>query len=112
MDEAPTRKLIDRDELTRKLNAFADECCKQGRLIEAGWIGMRLACVPADAPQVQLDEMRMAFFAGAQHLFGSLSNIIDPEQDVTDADMVRMEKIDLELRQFIKVFEKKHGLTS
>jgi hypothetical protein len=99
------------DDFTNRLNQFADEMAKQGRLIEAGWIGMRIACVDPHAPQIQLDEMRMAFFAGAQHLFGSLSNIIDPEQDVTDADMVRMEKIDLELRQFIKEFEKKHGLT-
>jgi hypothetical protein len=81
----------------------------QGKLIEAGWIGMRLACVPDDAPAIQLEEMRMAFFAGAQHLFGSLTGGgLDPDAEPTDADIRRMDLIDAELRAFIKDFEMRH----
>lgn len=94
------------------LNELARNLTQQGKLIEAGWIGMRLACIAPNAPQIQLDEMRMAFFAGAQHLLGSLNNMLDPEADVTDADLARMESIDRELRTFITEFEKKHGLTA
>jgi len=56
------------DEVTKKL---VDE----GKIIEAGWVSLKIMSIPDDAPQVQLDEMRMAFFAGAQHLFGSMISI-------------------------------------
>jgi hypothetical protein len=90
-------------ELTRTLTA-------NGKLIEAGWIGMQLACIPDDAPTVQLVEMRIAFFAGAQHVYGSIMNMLDPGAEPTDADLQRMEMIDKELKIFIAEFEKKHKL--
>lgn len=98
------------DPFTDAMNDLARKFTAQGRLIESGWIALRAVALPRDAPQAQLDEMRIAFFAGAQHLFGSLCNIVDPEADVTDADMARMESIDRELRKFIGEFSRKHGL--
>lgn len=92
------------------LNEIAKHLTKQGKLIEAGWIGLQLACISPDAPQIQLDDLRMAFFAGAQHLFGSITNMLDPEGDVTDADLERMESIHNELLTFIAAYEKKHTL--
>ena len=86
------------EQLTRRL---ADE----GKLIEAGWIGLRLAAVPLDAPAVQLDEMRNAFMAGAQHLFASIMGVLDPEAEVTAQDMRRMELIAAELEAFGKELE-------
>ncbi len=76
----------------------------EGKLIEAGWIGMRIACVPDDASEVQISEMRLAFFAGAQHLFGSIMSILDPGAEPTEKDMERMSLIDAELRRFISEF--------
>jgi hypothetical protein len=97
------------DDLGERLNQLARDLVEQGKLIEAGWIGMRIACIPRDAPQIQLDEMRLAFFAGAQHLFGSLMNILDPEADVTDADLAKMDSIDKELRGWLAEFERRHA---
>lgn len=54
------------------LERLTKELIDQGKLVEAGWIGMRIACDLEDAPAIQLKEMRMAFFAGAQHLMGSM----------------------------------------
>ena len=90
-------------ELERKL-------AESGLLIESGWVGLQVVAIPPDAPQIQLDEMRMAFFAGAQHLFGCIMNVLDPDEEVTDADMRRMDLIDQELRRFITEFSAKHGL--
>ena len=73
-----------------------------GKLIEAGWISLRIAAVPLDAPQVQIDEMRNAFMAGAQHVFGSIMTMLDPGEDPTDADMRRMGLISDELELFGK----------
>jgi hypothetical protein len=73
-----------------------------GKLIEAGWISLRIAAVPLDAPQIQIDEMRNAFMAGAQHLYASIMQFLDPGEEPSKADMRRMELIDKELQIFGK----------
>jgi hypothetical protein len=88
------------------------ELAEKGKLIEAGWVGLRLAAIPETAGALQLDEMRMAFFAGAQHLFGSImGGVLDPgDEEPTAADMRRMDNIHAELAAFLDEFQKKHGL--
>lgn len=83
------------------LKRLSRELTDKGKLIESGWIGLRLACDLEDAPKVQLEEMRNAFFAGAQHLFASIMIILDPGADPTDKDLERMDLIDRELKAFI-----------
>lgn len=78
--------------------AFVDS----GKLIEAGWISMRMAAIPPNAPQIQLDVMRSAFMAGAQHVFASIMQMLDPGDDPTDADMRRISLISAELELFGK----------
>lgn len=80
------------------------ELTDQGKLIEAGWVSMRLAAVPLDAPAIQLEEMRNAFFAGAQHLFSSIMTILEPGEEPTEADLRRLYLINDELQWFIKDF--------
>jgi hypothetical protein len=75
----------------------ANKLADDGRLIEAGWVGLKLAAIPKDAPQVQVDEMRLAFMAGAQHLFASIMGILDPGEEPTDADLRKMDLIAAEL---------------
>ncbi len=74
----------------------------QGKLIEAGFVGFRLAAIPPDAGQIQIDAMRAAFFAGALHLFDSAMQIVDPGEEITDADMEKMDMIQKELNEFGK----------
>jgi hypothetical protein len=81
------------EQLSRKL---ADE----GKLIEAGWVALRVQAIPLNAPAVQLQEMRMAFMAGAQHLFASMLGILDPGLEETPDDMRRMDLIHKELAAF------------
>lgn len=92
------------------LTGLSKELTDRGLLIEAGWVGLQAAAIPADAPQVQLDEMRNAFFAGAQHLFSSIMSILDPGSEPTDADLARMSLINDELGRFVDEFAKRHGL--
>lgn len=87
------------------LERLTKELIDKGKLIEAGWISMRLACIPLDAPAVQLSEMRMAFFGGAQHLFGSIMNVLEPGEEPTENDLKRFDLIDAELKLFIQDFE-------
>jgi hypothetical protein len=93
------------------LAQLSKDLTTEGKLIEAGWVGLRLAAIPATAPEIQLNEMRMAFFAGAAHLFSSIMTILDPGSEATEADLGRMEKIDAELQAFGEQFALKHVKT-
>lgn len=92
----------------KHLQRLERELVDKGKLIEAGWVGLRLAAIPLDAPAYQLEAMRESFFAGAQHLFAAIMEILEPGEDPTTADLSRMQKIDGELREFIQVFELRH----
>ena len=73
---------------------------EQGLLIEAGWVGYRLAVISPDAPAIELEECKLAFFAGAQHLFSSIMTILDSDREPTADDMRRMSLISDELEEF------------
>jgi hypothetical protein len=90
------------------LEKLEKQLADSGKLIEAGWIALRIAAIPADAPQIQLDEMRQAFFAGAQHVFHTMMRVLDPGEEPTANDLRRFELLDKELRGFIGQFAAKH----
>lgn len=99
-------------ERTVDVNTIAAEVTKrlmaEGKIVEAGWASFAHLVIAADAGPVQRAEMRNAFYAGAQHLWGSIHNGLDPEAEPTDADMQKMELIQRELDTFIKDFARRH----
>ena len=100
--------MADRQFLEQLTKRLADD----GKLIEAGWVSLRLHAVPLNAPPVQLEEMRNAFMAGAQHLFASIMTVLDPGTEPTDADMERMSMIADELDAFGKELISRIGKAS
>jgi hypothetical protein len=82
------------------LQALTKRLADDGKLIEAGWMGLRLSVIPLNAPPAQLDDMRLAYMAGAQHLFASIIHTMDPDAEPTEADMNRMQLINDELSAF------------
>ena len=72
----------------------------RGQIIELGWLALRDLTLQ-DAPEVQVREMRKAFFAGAQHLFASIVNILDDDAEPTEDDIRRMEMIHVELEAWV-----------
>lgn len=82
------------------LKRLTKELTDKGKLIEAGWVSLRLAIFPDGASKEQLTEMRKAFFAGAQHLFSSIMTILDEDREPTETDMKRMSLIADELDKF------------
>lgn len=73
-----------------------------GKLVEAGWIGFRLATIPKGAPDIQLSEMKTAFMAGALHIFTAVVSILDEGEgdEPTETDMRRISLIHAELETF------------
>jgi hypothetical protein len=69
----------------------------EGKLIEAGWAVFALYVISKDAPKIQRDEMQIAYMAGAEHLFTSIMNVLDPGEEPTERDLSRMELIAKEM---------------
>jgi biotin synthase-like enzyme len=84
---------------------MAKELVEKGQIIEAGFAGLRAMAIPVDAPQEQIEDMRMAFFAGAQYLFSSILTMLDPEEEPTEADLEMMSNIHEEMERFGKEYE-------
>lgn len=98
-----------------KYRKLADEIERalmdRGLIIEAGWMGFKILTIPPTAQPYQLEVMRNAFFAGAQHVFGSILVGLEEGDDATEADLRRMDNISKELENFLVAFKKRYGLS-
>ena len=99
-DETLKHEIVDR---------MTKEMVGQGRLIEGGWIALQMFALPADAPAIQVQEMRMAFFAGAQHLSASIMSVMEQGDEPTADDLRRMELIQTELDLFAEQLKLRIG---
>jgi hypothetical protein len=70
------------------------------------WATYRERVVPAEAMPIQVQECRRAFYAGAESLLRAVMAGLDPGAEPTDADMVKMQEIEIELSQFVEDVKK------
>lgn len=80
----------------RKSKRLADD----GKIVESGWAALRHLLGP-QTPEIQVSEMRKAYFFGAQHLFASMMSVLDDGAEPTEQDLRRLDLIDKELKAFI-----------
>jgi len=83
---------------------MARELLNSGKLVNGGWEVFNRFILDPDAPKIQREEMRKAFFAGAQHVFMCLCSGLDPDEEPTADDMKRMELLEAELIEFGESF--------
>lgn len=108
-DQGPNAKRPGRvppDAVTDLTKALIDD----GNLIEAGFLSLRHIAIAPDASDAQLKEMRMSFFAGAQHVFAALTSL-DADDEPTAADLGRMDAVYQELDRFLATFKAEHGIS-
>jgi hypothetical protein len=89
-------------EFDKAMKSVTQLLMDEGKLIEIGWKAFELQVMPITAGKAQRHDMRAAFFAGAQHLFGSIISGLDEDPNPTPADERRLEQIDKELRAFAR----------
>lgn len=97
--------MADKALLRALIEKMSADLVDQGCLIEAGFQALRAMALSPEAPALQVSEMRMAFFAGAQHVFGTIMNVISEDDEPTATDFNRLSLIDAELKRFIADFE-------
>ena len=91
-----------------QIDAITKSMVDSGKIIEAGWFGLKAMIFPNGCPEIQEREMRTAFFAGSQHLYTSILRCLEDGDEPTDKDMNRMSLIDAELKEFIDDFQTHH----
>ena len=70
------------------------------RLMAEQWDSFARGVLPAGVSPVQKQEMRRAFYAGAQAILFKVIQSFAPETEPTDADLQIMTDLDQELRDF------------
>lgn len=93
-----------------RIDALSRDLIDRGKVIEAGWLGLRLITLPPGTPDIQVQEMRKAFFCGAQHLFASIIGMLSPGTEPTQKDFDRMTLIMRELEEFVNKVKAEGGL--
>lgn len=81
-------------------DAIADSLIAQGKLIAGGFEIFRSVVLATHATDAQVEDLRIAWFAGAQHVFSSIMATLDEGEDATEADLQRMKNIADELDSF------------
>lgn len=91
--------------MNREINRVMQEWGECGQIIEGGWQALLLG-MPPETPELQLSEMRKAYYMGAQHLFASILMILEPGMEATDKDMQKLNLIHEELDRFVQALIK------
>lgn len=99
---------MDKNQFQQLCTDLTKKLIDDGKLIEAGFVGLRMQAISPDAPDIQVREMRLAYLAGAQHLFFSIVSVLDSAHEPTERDMERMAKIDAELHAITKELQNWH----
>jgi len=72
------------------------------QLMAEQWDEFARAVLPSGVSQVQRQEMRRAFYAGAESILFRVITAFAPESEPTDADLQIMDDLDQELKDFTK----------
>jgi hypothetical protein len=91
------------------ITQISQELADKGLVIESGWQMYRLIALSQNTPTGELDRLKEAFFAGAQHLFGSIYSMMEPGTEETENDLRRMDGINAELERFSNTMKLKYG---
>lgn len=65
--------------------------------VERAWIEFMVGVIPEDAPDIQIREMKKAFYSGAALTFYGIIGMLDEDKEPTDEDVEKMDGLHKEL---------------
>lgn len=90
-------KTTKNDALVERLTA---RLVAEGKLVEAGWAGYLIDVVPPNATPVEIENQRLAFYAGAHHLFESIVTMFGDDVEPSGDDIDKLDSVANELADF------------
>lgn len=88
------------DERQALLEALTKKLADDGKLVAAGFVALQRCVMSPEASESEVQDMRWAFFAGAQHIFASIMTVLEEGEEPTERDIARMDLIDAELEEW------------
>ena len=76
--------------------------------IGEAWASYSAEVVPADAPDVQREECKRAFYAGAQGMYWAVMEAVEPTDE--SACEARLASLHAEMQDFLRLFKKREGI--
>ncbi len=76
------------------------------QLMAEQWDSFARAALPRDAPAVQRQEMRRAFYAGAQGILHGVIAALARDKEPTEEDLSMMMNLEIELSEFAELVKK------
>lgn len=100
-------------ERRRYAEKIAREWAEKGKLVEGGWRAFRatlLRDMDFDEPVNREDALRTLYYLACDHLFCAIVGpMLDPDAEITDGELRRMELLQAELQQFRLRFTAPHS---
>lgn len=87
----------------------SQQLIKDGKLLEAGWTALRVYGNLDHCTPQQLEEFRLVYLAGCQHLWASVISTVDEDSEPTEADMERMNQIGQEIESISPQLQLRFG---
>jgi aryl carrier-like protein len=85
-----------REDIQRIAKEATKRFVDEGKLIEAGFAALQVIALQG-RPDNQVRDMRIAYLAGAEHVWSSVISMLDAGTDETPADLRRMDMIQKEV---------------
>jgi hypothetical protein len=99
---------MNKDERHELMREVTKKLIEEGKLIEAGFVALKMIAMDKQASAAQISDMRIAFFAGVHHVFSSIMTTLDEGAEPTEADLKHVKMIHEELDKFVKQFKRTH----
>src|SRR5690349_14435852 len=75
----------------------------RGMLVQAGFAAFAGTPILEGKTEAQRHELLVVYMSGAQHVWGSIMGMLDAGDEITEADMRRMDSIRKELDRWAKI---------
>jgi hypothetical protein len=72
------------------LERITKQMMDEGRVLEAGWTGFRVLCLPADIQRKQEDTLRRIYFIGAKCLMTALEASLQSDDSLRPQRMAQL----------------------
>jgi hypothetical protein len=98
-----------RKDLSEAAAAISKKFVEKGKFVEAGFVALCIISLPRNATSQQMAAWRVAYFAGAQHIFALLELLDHDDEEATPADLKMLDSVHTELEAFADSFRAAHG---
>jgi hypothetical protein len=85
----------------------ANQKIVSGETMAEMWDGFKDKTIPANAPPIQIKEMRNAFYAGGLCLFNWFLMQMDEGDEPTDPDLAKVSALNDELEAYFRQFQQR-----